>query len=62
MLHAVGYVIPEVGYCQGMNFIASVLIGVLESEEAAFWIFLEMMVSKDMKSLFLPVSLSLTFD
>lgn len=42
-----------------MNFIASVLIGVTESEERAFWIFLEMLITKDMKSLFLPVSLNL---
>jgi hypothetical protein len=56
VLHAIGYVVPEVGYCQGMNFIASTLIGVLGSEETAFWIFLEMLITKDMKTLFLPVS------
>lgn len=56
MLLAIGYVVPEVGYCQGMNFIASVLVTVLEKEELAFWVFLEMLITRDMKTLFLPVS------
>lgn len=30
VLLAVAFVVPEVGYCQGMNFIASVLVTVLE--------------------------------
>eukprot|EP00347_Sterkiella_histriomuscorum_P000255 403376585 len=54
VLLAIGYVVPEVGYCQGMNFIASVLITVLENEEQAFWAFLEMLITRDMKTLFLP--------
>ena len=33
VLQAIGYVLPDVGYCQGMNFIASALITVLDSEE-----------------------------
>lgn len=56
VLLAVAYVVPEVGYCQGMNFIASVLVTVLESEEYAFWVFLDMLITRDMKALFLPVS------
>lgn len=49
------YTVPEVGYCQGMNFIASTLIGVLDDEELAFWIFMNLLITRDMKSLFLPV-------
>ena len=59
VLLAIGHVVPEVGYCQGMNFIASVLITVLEKEELAFWVFLEMLITRDMKTLFLPVSIIL---
>jgi len=40
-----------------MNFIASVLITVLGNEEWAFWVFLEMLITRDMKTLFLPVNL-----
>ena len=29
---------PEVGYCQGMNFVALSLLRALASEELAFWI------------------------
>lgn len=38
-----------------MNFIASTLIAVLDDEELAFWIFLSLLINKDMKNLFLPV-------
>ncbi len=55
MLEAIAYVVPEVGYCQGMNFIASTLIAVLDNEELAFWIFMNLLISRDMKTLFLPV-------
>ena len=59
MLLAVAYVLPDIGYCQGMNFVASVLIELAGSEAQAFIVFLYMIVEKDMKPLFLPVSLSL---
>ncbi len=54
VLEAVAYSIPEVGYCQGMNFIGSTLIANLESEELGFWVFMNLLVIRDMKSLFLP--------
>jgi hypothetical protein len=41
-----------------MNFIASTLIGSLNNdEELAFWIFLNLLITRDMKTLFLPVRL-----
>lgn len=55
VLEGIAYCLPDVGYCQGMNFIASTLIGVLEDEELAFWIFMNLLVNKDMRNLFLPV-------
>ena len=33
VLLAVAYCLPEIGYCQGMNFIASCLIALADSEE-----------------------------
>mgnify|MGYP000999214136 CR=1 FL=1 len=56
VLLAIAYCMPVVGYCQGMNFIASVLISVTESEAQGFIIFMYLLISKEMKPLFLPVS------
>jgi len=53
VLQALAYCFPEVGYCQGMNFIASVLIAVTESEEQGFLIFCYLLVCKEMKPMFL---------
>lgn len=54
VLLAIAYCMPDVGYCQGMNFIASVLIAVSESESQGFIIFMYLLISKEMKPLFLP--------
>ncbi len=55
VLEAIAYSIPEVGYCQGMNFIASTLISsVGNDEELAFWIFMHLLITRDMKALYLP--------
>ena len=40
VLTAVGFVRPEIGYCQGMNFIAGALVNLTDNEERSFWIFL----------------------
>lgn len=40
VLEATSYIKPEIGYCQGMNFIAGALICLTKSEEESFWIFL----------------------
>lgn len=41
-----------------MNFIASTLISsVGNDEELAFWIFMNLLITRDMKTLFLPVSI-----
>ena len=54
MLCALAFAIPEVGYCQGMNFIAATLLIVCKDEELAFWLFYTLMHKHDMKSLYLP--------
>ena len=40
ILTALGFVRPEIGYCQGMNFIAGALVNLIDNEEKCFWIFL----------------------
>eukprot|EP01121_Diplochlamys_sp_Union-15-3_P000967 TRINITY_DN10810_c0_g1_i1.p1 TRINITY_DN10810_c0_g1~~TRINITY_DN10810_c0_g1_i1.p1 ORF type:complete len:305 (-),score=37.01 TRINITY_DN10810_c0_g1_i1:58-972(-) len=42
VLRAYAALYPEIGYCQGMNFIAGVLVNNL-SEMEAFWVFVQMM-------------------
>ena len=37
VLNAFALFTPEIGYCQGMNFIAGVLILFMKDEEKAFW-------------------------
>jgi hypothetical protein len=39
-----------------MNFIASVLITITESEESAFLVLMHMLIDLDMRPIFLPVS------
>lgn len=44
LLQAVAFVLPNIGYCQGMNFIAGVLLDLAESEEKAFLIFMHILL------------------
>jgi hypothetical protein len=55
VLEAISYIKQDVGYCQGMNFIAGALIYFLLDEEKAFWIFLKFLKEYDMTSLFTQV-------
>lgn len=54
VLTAVAYCMPDIGYCQGMNFIASVFLAVTESEEHSFALFMYLLMAKEMRPLFLP--------
>eukprot|EP00727_Mastigamoeba_balamuthi_P014099 m51a1_g9311 hypothetical protein (585) ;mRNA; f:102458-104357 len=45
VLHTIALHDPDLGYCQGMNFIAAALLCHM-SEEAAFWTFLQMLRSR----------------
>jgi len=57
VLEAIAAAVPEVGYCQGMNFIACILIEHCRSEEIAYFVFMEMLHKMEMKCLYLPVSI-----
>lgn len=43
VLHAYASFNPDVGYCQGMNFVAGLLLLVSHSEEETFWMFVRLM-------------------
>ena len=53
ILSALAFIRPEIGYCQGMNFIAGALIDLIEEEEKIFWIFLSFIDNIDLNLLFL---------
>jgi hypothetical protein len=42
----------EVGYCQGMGFIVGILLMNVESEELAFWTFVQIMYDKNWRLVF----------
>ena len=53
ILTAVGFVRPEIGYCQGMNFIAGALVNLIDNEEKSFWIFLSFIDNIQLNLLYL---------
>lgn len=57
VLTAIAYVRPEIGYCQGMNFVAGALIYFIGEEELVFWIFLALLDERELNSLYFKVIL-----
>ena len=53
ILTALAFIRPEIGYCQGMNFIAGALINFIDDEEKCFWIFLSFIDNIEMNLLYL---------
>ena len=47
------FIRPEIGYCQGMNFIVGALINFIDSEKISFWIFLSFIDDLELNLLFL---------
>jgi hypothetical protein len=47
---------PEIGYAQGMNFIAVVILTVIPEEEDAFWAFVFVMSERGWRDIFNPKS------
>ena len=54
LLDAVSLYNFEVGYCQGMNYIAALLVQVVESEEDCFWLMNSLMTRYKLKKLLQP--------
>jgi hypothetical protein len=46
---------PEIGYCQGMNFVVGALLTILKDEEQAFWSFIVLLDEYELSSLYLRV-------
>lgn len=44
---------PQVGYCQGTNFIVLTLLTHISSSKSAFWVFVQLMHDKDWRSMFI---------
>ena len=44
----------NIRYCQGMNFIAAVLVLYLPQSEAAFWVFVQLLTERGWKKVFYP--------
>ena len=53
ILTAIAFIRPEIGYCQGMNFIVGALINFIDDEEKCFWIFLYFIDNIELKMIYL---------
>lgn len=54
ILTAFAYIKPSIGYCQGLNFLAAVLLKVTSSEENSFWLILALIKKWDMENMYVP--------
>jgi hypothetical protein len=52
VLEALSFINTEIGYCQGMNFIAGTLIYIFDSDEKAFWAFLALLKNYEISQLY----------
>lgn len=55
VLTALAYIRPEIGYCQGMNFVAGALLNFIDEEDLVFWIFLSLLDLVELNSLYFRV-------
>ena len=53
VLKAYAHYDPEVGYCQGMNYVVAMLIKYIKSEEAAFNVLIDLMKRGNWRELYL---------
>jgi len=49
------YIRPEIGYCQGMNFVAGALLNFLNNEELTFWLFITLLDKFELNLLYSQV-------
>lgn len=52
VLLGINFVIPDMGYCQGMNYVASSLFIETKDEELTFNFMLSLLVQKELKPLY----------
>ena len=53
ILTAIAFIRPEIGYCQGMNFIAGALVSYIDEEKINFYIFLTFIDDIELNLLYL---------
>lgn len=54
VLLAFSYIKKSIGYCQGLNFIAAIMVKVAQNEEHAFWLLLGLIDKWDMENMYVP--------
>ena len=54
VLMAFSWVKPSIGYCQGLNFLAAVIVKVAVDEETAFWVLVGMVDKWNMENMYTP--------
>ena len=59
ILAALAVVYSDMGYCQGMSFIAGEILNVVEEEELAFWLFAGLIEKHQLRLLFMNVGCSI---
>jgi Rab-GTPase-TBC domain len=52
VLSSIAYILPQIGYCQGMNYVASALYADSQNEELTFNLFLSLLYSKNLMPLY----------
>lgn len=52
VLQTIAFLIPDMGYCQGMNYVVSSLYSDIKDEELTFNIFLSLLYNKSLKPLY----------
>ena len=55
ILASLATVYSDMGYCQGMSFIAGEILNVVEEEELAFWLFAGLIEKHHLRLLFMNV-------
>jgi len=55
ILTTLATVYSDMGYCQGMSFIAGAILNVMESEELSFWVFASLIEKYHLQLLFMNV-------
>ncbi len=55
VLVALALLYSDMGYCQGMSFLAGEILNVVEDEELAFWLFAGLIEKHNLKLLFMNV-------
>jgi len=51
---AIAFAFPDIGYCQGMNYITATLLTLTNNEELSYWLFYALIKNFELFNLYLP--------